>query len=569
MSLRFIVTTALGAILGGLSVHAKAVPRNAPIVETLNGSYYGYHSPVYNQDIFLGVPFAQPPVKDLRFAPPQSLNTTWSGIRNATELGYSCVGYGEDTEVAAKNYTSEDCLSLNVVRPVGYSNERLPVAVWIHGGGWQFGSSATGWYNVSFIVERSVQVQQPIIAIGINYRLAGWGWLHSGEVLEEGSTNVGFRDQRLALHWIKENIAAFGGDPSRITIFGESAGALSVAGHLLAYNGRDDGLFHAAIGQSGPPVGVGPWQPSIEKLSLATANITETVCPNATNKLACLRAADFETLNNAINATLSLPLAGPIYGPIVDGDIVARPCYHQLRDGDFVKVPYLLGTNNDEGGYYGPIGVNDEEGVHNALTSHAIGVNFTQATAIMSHYPYSGIELDIPGLTNAELNTTIGLQFKRVNTMTTDIVFKAPSRYAAQLWQKHSPNLYIYNANTTLPVGPNYYGSAHGYELPYMFYNLNGSGWEGNSPPFLGGNPFAGRPQPYLDLAAVMSGLWVGFMNTGVPHYENQPVPEWPVYQDSNPSIMIFDAQPGYLNTRVGKEERTEEQDFVISQLYL
>ncbi|KAM6508294.1 hypothetical protein FALCPG4_018168 [Fusarium falciforme] len=134
MSLRLFITAALGAVLGAWQVDSAAVtPSKSPIVDTLNGSYYGLYNPVYNQDIFLGIPYAQPPLKDLRFRPPHSLNTTWSGLRNATEIGYSCVGYGEDTEVAAKNYTNEDCLSLNIARPAGNSSKPLPVAVWIHG----------------------------------------------------------------------------------------------------------------------------------------------------------------------------------------------------------------------------------------------------------------------------------------------------------------------------------------------------------------------------------------------------------------------------------------------------
>lgn len=107
--------------------------RDAPVVHTLNGSYYGIHDFVHNQDQFLGVPYAQPPVGALRFAHPQSLNESWPGLNNATEIGYSCVGYGLDSEYATFNYTSEDCLLLNIVRPASEVSDPLPVAVWIHG----------------------------------------------------------------------------------------------------------------------------------------------------------------------------------------------------------------------------------------------------------------------------------------------------------------------------------------------------------------------------------------------------------------------------------------------------
>lgn len=133
------------AILCGLLVcgvvRATALPSNAakpsnndyPIAHTRNGTYSGVHNSVYSQDLFLGVPYAQPPVGSLRFAPPQSLNTTWAGHRAVTELGPSCMGYGEDTEYEARNYTSEDCLSVNIVRPAGTPVSPLPVAVFIHG----------------------------------------------------------------------------------------------------------------------------------------------------------------------------------------------------------------------------------------------------------------------------------------------------------------------------------------------------------------------------------------------------------------------------------------------------
>jgi carboxylesterase type B len=104
-----------------------------PIAHTLNGSYYGIHNSHFKQDFFLGVPFAQPPVKDLRLRRPASLNSTWAGLRNATEYGYACIGYGEDTQIGGSNYVSEDCLSLNIVRPAGCEGEKLPVAVWIYG----------------------------------------------------------------------------------------------------------------------------------------------------------------------------------------------------------------------------------------------------------------------------------------------------------------------------------------------------------------------------------------------------------------------------------------------------
>jgi carboxylesterase type B len=156
-------------------------------------------------------------------------------VREATELSIHCHGYGND-QVGYKQ--SEDCLYLNVIRPANLkATANIPVAVWIHGGGLFQGGASDMRYNLSFIVEQSVALGKPIIGVSFNYRLAALGFLIGEEVLKEGATNLGFRDQRLALHWIQENIKAFGGDPDKVTLFGESSGAESIAAQVFAYNG--------------------------------------------------------------------------------------------------------------------------------------------------------------------------------------------------------------------------------------------------------------------------------------------------------------------------------------------
>lgn len=217
-----------------------------PLARTRNGTYSGTHSSTYGTDFFLGIPFARPPTGSLRLQRPASLNTAWAGIRQATSYGPGCIGSLADST------TSEDCLTLNVVRPSGFSGQKLPVGVWIYGGGWSNGASNDPRFNLTWIVRQSVAINKPIIAVSINYRLSAYGWLWSTDVVNKGVANLGLRDQRLALHWLQENIAAFGGDPSKVTIWGESAGGVSVGNHLLAYNGRNDGLFRGAISESGP-----------------------------------------------------------------------------------------------------------------------------------------------------------------------------------------------------------------------------------------------------------------------------------------------------------------------------
>lgn len=210
-------------LLCASSAVAAVLPRNAsssaPTVTLKNGSYYGVHSSAYNQDFFLGMPFAQPPLGELRFRQPQYLNTTWTGERNATVYQPECIGYGSDQWVLG-NHISEDCLSVNIIRPAGASTAtRLPVAVFFNPGGFYQGGNSDPRYNMSFIVQQSAEMGSPFVAVSPNYRLSLFGFLYSREVVDLGITNLGMRDQRLALHWVQENIAAFGGDPDKVTIW--------------------------------------------------------------------------------------------------------------------------------------------------------------------------------------------------------------------------------------------------------------------------------------------------------------------------------------------------------------
>ncbi|KAJ5712451.1 carboxylesterase family protein [Penicillium malachiteum] len=227
----------------------------APTAKTKNGTYYGT------------------PVGDLRFRDPQSLNTSWSGERNATEMGYMCYGYGPTQQVLGE-YVSEDCLTLNIFRSNnGTSTSKLlPVVVYIHGGLFKHGSGRDPRYNMTSLLQVAVQNDQQFIGVTLNYRLSYWGFLYGQEVAEEGVANLGLKDQRLALQWVSENIKAFGGDPEKITIWGQEAGVYSVGLQLLACGGRDDGLFRGAVAQSGSPTLMWPsvtakeWQPLYNKL---------------------------------------------------------------------------------------------------------------------------------------------------------------------------------------------------------------------------------------------------------------------------------------------------------------
>ena len=330
-------------------------------------------------------------------------------------------------------------------------------------------------------------------------------------------------------------------------------GAISVGYQILAYNGRDDKLFSGAISQSGPTWGVGLVNAiSCEKSlfpislpfgsdrSLATAEqnyqrvISAVGCANATDKLACLRLVPTDQLNDVLNHTAD---AGDYYeayyGPLIDNDIVARDGISQLEDGSFVKVPYIIGDTSDEGTDFVPFGINTDED----LIGYLKGYNLTNSTITMllDLYPQDSPSL-IPSTHPSQFNSSIGHQYKRTATLLTDIIFKAPRRLVAQSWLNHTvPNssdttittapLYTYRF-ATIPNGiPDEYSATHFQEVAFVFHNIHGQGYPDINPPYFGPNPFANKPESYIQLSDLMSKMWISFIHDGNPNYSLRKLP--------------------------------------------
>ncbi|KAJ5632771.1 lipase 4 [Penicillium lividum] len=243
-------------------------PSGSPAAKTGNGTVCGVHLPLFSQNTFLGVPFAQPPLKSLRLKHPVSLNSSYDSYA-ADAQPPSCPGYaGFEVGIGT---LSEDCLYLNIVAPdMHYYGAGLPVLVW-----------------------KLLRFGKPVLGVSINYRVGGWGFLASQEILADGSANIGLYDQRMALQWLRENIAGSGGDPDQITIWGESAGAFSVGYHLIGFDGQHDDMFRAAILESGTMLGSA--LQDAETMALEDGyqamydNVTETVGCATEDSLACLK----------------------------------------------------------------------------------------------------------------------------------------------------------------------------------------------------------------------------------------------------------------------------------------
>ncbi|KAL0259912.1 hypothetical protein SLS55_005655 [Diplodia seriata] len=547
------------AILLAASEAALAAPAHrssaAPTVSVKNGTIEGVHNAEYDQDFFLGVPFAQPPVGELRFSVPQPLNTSFEGTKSATDYAASCIGYGSDQfgyEI------SEDCLYLNVVKPAGYENQSLPVAFWIHGGGYTEGGGGDHRYNLSFIVQNGVEIGKPFIGVSTNYRLSAWGFLNGNAVQESGNTNLGLRDQRLALQWLQENIAAFGGDPEKVTIFGESAGGSSVGFQLTAYNGRDDSLFRGAIMESGSPVYYSALNDSTGFQERYDTLLSQTGCSNSTDSLTCLRSLSYDDLNAVINQT-----ALQSWGPAIDYDFIAGKTSEQLVKGDFVKVPIIIGANSDEGVSFGPQGINSTDDFVKTLlctsarpsankknnpdscepTASGIPSNFT--SAILAAYPDIPAE-GIPGSPplgflppDFRYGAPEGPQYRRSAAYYGDQYFVGNRRLTCERWAEHGLSAYCFRFNA-IPNGAS--AAAHFQEVAFVFNNILGTGY---NPP-ISSKPFENRGQNYVDLAKFMSASWASFFvdldPNGYNRQGNATVEKWTPYDVADPKDIVFHA---------------------------
>ncbi|QIW95855.1 hypothetical protein AMS68_001373 [Peltaster fructicola] len=467
-----------------------------PSVKTTNGTVVGSYSSL-GVDQFNGIPFAQPPVGDLRLKPPQPVKANWGTIQ-ATGSPKACpqfitqVNESDPTSVALASFLdnqdaqstvgfSEDCLTLNIFRPTGAtSNSNYPVVFWIFGGGFELGWA--GMYDFNQWVQQSILNGQPIVAVTVAYRVGGFGFLPGKELADEHSTNLGLRDQRLGLEWVADNIKAFGGDPSKVTIWGESAGAISVCDHTIinggdnTYNGKP--LFRGAIMNSGSVV------PADTVRADNAQAIFDTVaqnanCGTADDKLACLRALDYETF---LTATESVPnLLGPrsldlSYLPRPDpGDnFFSTSPDVQLLSGNFAKVPVIIGDLEDEGTLFASsVTLQNNTELVDYLASYFPSdpnalQDVTQLAALYPDNPSGGQPDGSPFGTGPLYNTYP--EQKRLAAILGDITFTLTRRVYLDGLTARGVTAYSYMADYL--AGTPFLGTFHGSDLLVLFNQL-------------------------------------------------------------------------------------------------
>ncbi|ROV94400.1 hypothetical protein VSDG_05978 [Cytospora chrysosperma] len=498
---------------------------SAPLATTNNGTYQGRYIPEWDQDVFLGMPYAQPPVDDLRFRRPQSLNSSFDGVRDASEYGYSCMQYHSSFNI------SEDCLTLNVIRPAGNPNTSLPVLVWIYGGGLYAGSTADPQYNLSGIVRVSQDMGQPVIAVDMNYRLGMWGFLQTPALVAEGSSNAGLFDQRLALQWVQENIAAFGGDPDRVVVWGESAGAQSIAYHLFSHGGRDDGLFRGAIMESGGPTGA--QVQDLAYYSVPVENLTRTVgCYTAEDQLACLRGLDTDTLFAASPAQ--------VWNPLVDGEFLTGYPSALIRDGQYNAVPLLTGTNTDEGTGFSPSKPDTEADLFtDFLWWRSYALSPPTIRKLLELYPDDPCTEPPLYISNCSVFPSKGLAWRRGAAIGGDMVMHSGRRKMCEVYAGAAgQDVYSYRFDTRLWNQSALYGIHHFDNVAFSFQNITG---------LLGASP---AHDDDLRIARSVGVAYVSFVYNLDPNppvgwdvdgkLDRMVLPEWPRYSLDRPTNMVF-----------------------------
>ncbi|MBB1300252.1 carboxylesterase family protein [Pseudoalteromonas sp. SR44-8] len=450
----------------------------------------------HNLAVFKGVPFAKPPVGELRWKAPQPAEK-WQGVRKAQEYAPAPIQAGNPV-----SGISEDSLYLNIWTPAESSVDKLPVMVWIYGGGFSFGSSSDPIFDGTELANKGV------IVVSIAYRVGQLGFLAHPELNKESpvgvSGNYGLLDQLAALKWLKQNISEFGGDANNLTIAGESAGGISVS--MLAASPLAKGLFNKVISQSGGSFGPTriknyPGE-NMSTLQQAQTEGFDYVKQFGTTSIAQLRKMSAKTF---IPKGWSLPGGWPI----VDGYVIKDDQYKLYQQGKFNDVPALIGYNSDEGVSF----VWDPD-VNNFVDG--VKTRFGQfAPSTLEAYPVA--KNSIP---------------RSARNLVRDAAFGWHTWSWAKLQTEHGRApvyLYYFDHHPERKLGgkDEDYGSGHGHEIAYMFKNLN------KADPNVTKND--------LKMSDIMATYWTNFAKNSNPN--DDALPNWPAFNNDKPSTMYFQQQ--------------------------
>ena len=448
--------------------------------------------------IFKGIPYAAPPVGELRWKAPQPV-APWTGVRPATQFGPRCMQGRIYTDMVFRdNGPSEDCLYLNVWTPADSPEANLPVMVWIYGGGFQAGSSSEPRQDGENLAKKGV------VVVSMNYRLGIFGFLAYPGLEEDGhdaSGNYGLLDQIAALRWVQRNIHAFGGDPHNVTIFGESAGSFSVS--ALVASPLAKGLFERAIGESGAMFAV-PGRPE-QTLEQARANGEKFAASIGAKSLADLRAIPAQQLlDDVLKSRRNLFR----FWPNIDGYFLPQSTEEIYRAGNENHVALLAGWNTNEGG----IGGGHPPATAQSWTARAHAMFPENAAEFLKLFPAKDDEQARQSADAFAADSFIALG-------TWEWIQAHQATGGAPVYRYH------FEQAPPMPAGQPTRGAYHSSEIEYVFETL-------------ASKPYPWRPEDWK-LSDMISSYWTNFAKTGNPNGEH--LPQWPQYtvQDGDPVMHL------------------------------
>ncbi|KAF7319011.1 Carboxylic ester hydrolase [Mycena chlorophos] len=493
----------LFSLLATSAVHAASSSLDVKIA---TGTFRGVATP-NGTEAWLGLPYAQPPVNRLRFKAPLPITKTSSGVQNASAFGNACP---QPTSDLGPVSIAEDCLSLNIWRPTGTeASAKLPVMFWIYGGA--FTTGAASQYDPTLLIQRSVQLNKPMLFVSAFVFL-----LLASASVPPRDLNSGLLDQRMALLFVKNNIAAFGGDPSKVTIWGQSAGAGSVEAHFL-YPAPEP-LFRAGIADSSTgPFKNSPDAATYDKPGKPFARLlAATGCKAGSGAVGCLRRVPFETLMNISNTMIANTLDTQLWQPAVGlaGSMMTQRASEMIASGKHLYLPYLGGSNVNEGTIFSLAvqGLNLTGAAQDAAFVDFIG-HLVIDNSTIPRSVYGQILKLFPAndtANGAPFNTGDSL-FDRAEAWYTDLMFLAPRRD----WFEHASTrmpMFAYYFKEFIPGNNPGLGVFHASELELFF------------------GPFPAVEKP---LADQMLAFYVNFVN------DLDPGAPWTAYKSGSASAVM------------------------------
>jgi para-nitrobenzyl esterase len=498
----------------------EAVDRMGIVVDTTYGRIEGVQTDTHL--FFRGIPYAAPPLGQRRFRPPEPPEP-WPGIRVCTEFGCAPPQAPGVLPDMAGGPTDEDCLFLNVYTPVADAGRR-PVMVWIHGGGFTTGSAAQAMFDGGQLCARG-----DLVVVTLNHRLGALGYLHLPD-LEDAGTNLAQLDQIAALEWVRDNIEAFGGDPSSVTIFGQSAGGVSVSVLLAIPAAR--GLFHRAIAQSGAASLAVPRHVAVKNAGRLMDELS--VDPGDSAKL---REIPAEKLIVAQESAFGrwIPTFGlPALAPVIDLELLPGHPLETIREGSAWDIPLLVGSNRDEAKLFT---VRRE-----AETSVDEEQVLSLVRGLMPRAARGNAERIIEAYRTARASWTSTEPADLLNAIASDRSYRIPSILLAEAQGLNQSRTYKYLFTWESPAMGGRLGACHALELPFVFGTLDA--------PTI--DRFAGAGPEAEALSRRVMDAWIAFARCGDPSHPG--LPAWPAYLPAHRATMLFGRECELVNAPLEEE---------------